>query len=80
MQAVGNQEEASIFLGAYEELRDAKKYSAASDLVKQGEGLIARHTKADTKLTKIGERSGHKYENFNPYAEDILGDFPSMYN
>ena len=79
MQAVGNHEEANIFLGAYQELRDAKKYSAASDLVKQGEGLISRHTKADTKLTKVGERSGHRYENVNPYVDDILHDFPSMY-
>ena len=32
------------------------------------------------KLTKVGERSGHRYENLNPYAADILEDFPSMYN
>jgi len=43
MQAVGNQEEATIFYESYRGLKEQNKLDAADDLVNQGEQLIHRH-------------------------------------
>jgi len=43
MQAVGNQEEATIFYESYKGLKEKNNLEAANDLVNQGEQLIHRH-------------------------------------
>lgn len=43
MQAVGNQEEATIFYETYRGLKEKNSLDAANDLVDQGEQLIHRH-------------------------------------
>ena len=81
MYAVGNKEEANIFKGLYEELKE-KDLNQANDLINQGEEIIGKHSREDTELTrpyveKPSSTAKYGYER-NPTAEEVLAESKAL--